>query len=47
MKKSYISPSTEVILLHTENVGAMTISFQPGEGGGEKMPPMPKMDNSY
>ena len=33
MKKSYISPSTEVILLHTENVGAMTISFQPGEGG--------------
>ena len=33
MKKSYISPSTEVILLHTENVGTMTISFQPGEGG--------------
>ena len=26
MKKSYISPSTEVILLHTENVGALTIS---------------------
>ena len=33
MKKSYISPSTEVILLHPENVGAMPISFQPGEGG--------------
>lgn len=32
MKKSYISPSTEVILLHTENVGALSISFQDGEG---------------
>lgn len=30
MKKSYISPSTEVILLHTENVGALTISDKGG-----------------
>lgn len=35
MKKSYISPSTEVILLHTENVGALSISFQDGEGGDQ------------
>ena len=32
MKKSYISPSTEVILLHTENMVAMSISFLDGEG---------------
>ena len=31
MKKSYISPSTEVILLHTENVGALTISPTGGD----------------
>ena len=31
MKKSYISPSTEVILLHTENVGALTISDTGGD----------------
>ena len=32
MKKSYISPSTEVILLHTENMVAMSINFLDGEG---------------
>ena len=37
MKKSYISPSTEVILLHTENVCAMSINFQPGEGGPDQL----------
>ena len=35
MKKSYISPSTEVILLHTENMVAMSINFQDGEGGDQ------------
>ena len=36
MKKSYISPSTEVILLHTENVGAMTMSLYKFDEGGEE-----------
>ena len=38
MKKSYISPSTEVILLHTENVGAMTMSlYTLDEGGSDQL----------
>ena len=35
MKKSYISPSTEVILLHTENVGAMTMRLYKLDDGGD------------
>ena len=37
MKKSYISPSTEVIVLHSECVGALTMSLHSeDEVGGEE-----------
>ena len=46
MKKSYISPSTEVILLHIENVCAMSISFQPGEGGPDQLSNQREQDSN-
>lgn len=37
MKKSYISPSTEVIVLHVEGVVASSLDFYTTGGGTEQL----------